>query len=344
MDCLLDSRGMDGVTEVSHNGFRMDLCAYKVPDVVTKIVLLPMTSRTTNPLLENVYVINLACANQRMKRIQRALQENHITGWRRVDGVHGKTMPHRDVQEKVSWMGRTCLCSRSMIGCALSHMKTWQLIVSESTADQNKWHLVMEDDTVFKKNTLLAFDKLYRILAKTGHEIRDDVLINLTANLLFDSQRKWVSLERVALVRRRGPLTFTGAYLLTTNTARRLLAAFPVVHYHIDFVMYHMYDKVYHTNVSLFANTGMSPEESYNVCKSSTVLPLLNRFLSDYPEIQFVLHTTLFSLATTVPINGLHVLYFTTCVTLLFCDCCGPFLLYLCCEYYAYRRGGEVPR
>src|SRR5436305_1957071 len=106
-------------------------------------------------LLSNVHVINLQRSKDRLEHIDKNLREFGIT-YKRYDAVDGKELSIKEIDSTTTKVCRYLLCSRPTIGCALSHIGLWKEI-SESN---DKWHLVLEDDVEFTRETIDFFDKL----------------------------------------------------------------------------------------------------------------------------------------------------------------------------------------
>lgn len=265
-------------------------------------------------LLGDVFVINLDSSPQRMRAMMASLEAVGVASHRRMPAVDGQRLSQRQVRENSTLACRSLLCSRSMIGCALSHAAVWRTIASE---DRPVWHVVMEDDTSFLPQTMAALRQLEPQVAGLETEA---VVINLVPGAVTGGP----SVETLSLV--ASPLrllprpmfmTSTACYLLTTAAARLLLACTrSKAHYHVDVVMYHCCPglRVLRVDRDLFGNNGAAPELSTNMSRLP-VLPLLDGVLP--PRQRFMLRSTVLCLGTYVQLNTMHVLLgmlLVTCV------------------------------
>ena len=64
-----------------------------------------------------------------------------------VEGVNGKKLTTKDIKENTNISG-SMFAPLSVIGCAMSHIKTWKLFL-ESNAE---YGIIFEDDVVFEDN------------------------------------------------------------------------------------------------------------------------------------------------------------------------------------------------
>lgn len=242
-------------------------------------------------LLEDVYVINLDEARARMVSAREGLAQLGVERFTRVPGVDGRALSEEQLRRDCTWWCRNLLCSRSMIGCALSHIATWRRIAARKNGNAQAWHLVMEDDTYPKHNTRHA-------LAVLREQLRalDDApaVVHLVPYVLFDGG-DGVAVRDLRVKRKRvWPLLMsTACYLVTTSAAQQLLARFGRVAYHVDIVVFQAYPHVYYVTHNLFRNLGVRPEASFNM-PSASVLPMLDTALGVFVSqpARFSMHST----------------------------------------------------
>lgn len=129
--------------------------AKKSPKKHTKFIMPP------SPL---TLVINLQRRGDRLRKLRKVLREGGLSTWERVDAVDGRGLtwdavtPHlsHSALSNAQWAAAKdvpTICMKtgsfsphltlSAVGCALSHRKAWQALVTQKKHD---WALVLEDD------------------------------------------------------------------------------------------------------------------------------------------------------------------------------------------------------
>lgn len=225
-------------------------------------------------LLGRVYVINMDTAWDRMRATAENLGKFGVD-FTRVTAVDGATVRPEDMP---AWSG---LCSRSMIGCALSHARVWDL----ASRNGDAWHLILEDDARFVDSSLMELAQLQHVLTLKNMTHRGTYIINISPFLLFPGwQRKDVDVVP-------GGNVCTAAYLVTTRAARALKRI--GLFWHVDIVMYqlaHTRHYSYKTTRNILGNDGLDPDASMNISRSNR--PILDRLLRHHPHIRFCMRTT----------------------------------------------------
>jgi hypothetical protein len=195
--------------------------------------------RGTNDEMEAlpVFVINLDRAPERLATMTSRLDGLGVS-FTRVRAVDGAALSDAEVRASTTAACRGLWCSRSMIGCALSHIRTWGLIAAGMPTE---WCLVLEDDARVTAATLRGLDRLWLELASLARR-RPAMIVNLSTCSMFGGVhcgRLGAGLDRRP---RRGPglvrpVAFapsTAAYLITRGGAAELAAWVPRATYHID--------------------------------------------------------------------------------------------------------------
>jgi GR25 family glycosyltransferase involved in LPS biosynthesis len=108
--------------------------------------------------IDNVYVINMDKSTDRIKNMGKNVP---IMGkpFTRVSAIVGKELSKKDLQDYTS---ESCqlFCTPSMIGCYLSHKKTWETMITNN----DKYALIMEDDCelidTFQEDLKMVLDEL----------------------------------------------------------------------------------------------------------------------------------------------------------------------------------------
>lgn len=99
--------------------------------------------------IDNIYVINMDKSINRLQKITKKLNKLN-KNFTRISAVNGEDLTKMDKLKNCTWFGRNC-CTSSIIGCYMSHKKTWQTMINNN----DKYALILEDDCNFVK----SFDK-----------------------------------------------------------------------------------------------------------------------------------------------------------------------------------------
>lgn len=178
----------------------------------------------------HTFIINMDTPNGRVRwrRIQEQCR-TELGQCERVPGVNGALMTHADVEKAVGPMCRR-VCTPGMVGCGLSHMRCWRMVVQRDLP----MALVLEDDVTLVPRFR---HRVQRVLqhAPAGWHI-------VTLGCFMCGQRYQRALGRAALfdngvVREMRVFGGSHAYLVSQAGARHLLATAPIVRYHIDMQM-----------------------------------------------------------------------------------------------------------
>lgn len=259
-------------------------------------------------MLGDVYVINLDRAHDRLRSVRTNLHEYGVK-FERISAIDGSKLGAKDMTRYTTWLCRTLMCSKSTIGCALSHFVTWNRILKKyPNRSENRWHLILEDDVVFRSNTVSALLHMQsQILGETPYDKR---IVHLAPKYPFvDPPCVDVDIETIKLQR---PIVLfsTCAYLISTDMVRMITRELRTVYYHIDVVLFNKYKgHTWSTNVDIVSNSGLRPETSFNVSRS-TPLPLLERSFVDVPAARFVMRTTVACIGTRVDISVARLIWF----------------------------------
>lgn len=269
-----------------------------------------------NPLLKNVYVINLERSKNRLKNIDTNLKKFGIK-YIKFNAVDGKKLTTEEIDKVTTIPCRYLLCNRSIVGCAMSHIGVWKMI-SESN---DKWHLILEDDAVFTDETI----KFLNNLSKSPVIDNDNIIISLTCIGMFcDGEKTTIDLGndylQNMLVEPNYPLSFA-AYLITKNTAKKLYDHFNLnkIQYHIDHqVVWNLSKlgiKYYTTNPEIIEMNSHYADTNIG----SNYLYLLSNFLKilGLDNLAWHLSVPTFTINMTIMING-YILIFLSLLLLNF--------------------------
>ena len=176
-------------------------------------------------LLKNVYVINLERSRDRLNNIDSNLKKYNIN-YKRFNAIDGKNLSLDIINNNTTLLCRYFLCNRSLIGCALSHITLWE----EISKQEDKWHLILEDDIEFSNNTI----KFLKKLEESSIINEDNIIISLSCIGPLCTELSYNSSSEI--IQPIFPLG-TPAYLITKNSAKKLYEYFinNKINYHIDF-------------------------------------------------------------------------------------------------------------
>ena len=226
------------------------------------------------------YVINLDDATDRMEFMKTQL-EAHGVPYTRVSAVQGSKLTDAEVRKHTTALcGWTC--TRSTLGCAMSHRSVWREVMRTERAA-----LVLEDDAVlcpdFKgrvKEALAACPPDYDVLV-LGCFFLCDVNRKYPAGLRMirpflprrDDRRTWTSGSTTVFV----PEHFAGthAYIVSPKGAAALFKAIPRVGYHVDMQMNHKSLKLYAASPDLAFQRDMAASSIASYDFPTVLAPML---------------------------------------------------------------------
>lgn len=230
--------------------------------------------------VDAAYVINLDRSRDRLARMARQFHSLGIPVVR-VPAIDGSRVRPK-VLNKVATPFCRKLCTASMIGCALSHMKTWKLV----TQLGHERTLVFEDDAALAPGFV---EGLRQALLDVPPDF--DILV-LGCYYLCDKQRRYALGHEVARLvmphakrsdrRTWGsvfvPEHFSGShcYVVSQKGARKLLDLVPRVHYHIDMSMNNSDLDIYAVSPDLAYQRDMADSTIASYSFPKTLTPMLD--------------------------------------------------------------------
>lgn len=239
------------------------------------------------PGIDAVYVINLDRAPDRMAKTARQCEAQGIP-FKRVPAVDG-TRVSASTLAKVASPVCQKMCSPSVIGCALSHMRVWRAVLR---AGYDRV-LVLEDDVQlapeFRK-------KLLRALEEVPADF--DVLLGGCV-FLCNKDRKYHMVAELARhlmpphwTRKNDTRTWgsvfvpeffggTHCYVVSNKGCRKLFKAIPQVTYHIDVTMNHPDIQVYAIEPNIALQDGMMDSSMATFAFPKTIMPIMHSWVDD---------------------------------------------------------------
>lgn len=260
-----------------------------------------------NPLLKNVYVINLDRSQDRLIRVDTNLKSHNIQ-YKRFSAIDGSALPQYEINNITTPLCRYLLCNRSIVGCAMSHVRLWESI----SQSPDRWHLVLEDDAQFTNQTI----NVLRILSQSPVIDQDNIIINLKC-MGFGCDGKKILVKskdnsQIVLVESIFPLS-TNAYLITKNTAKKLYDYFirNKINYHVDFQIAWNLQKlgIKYYVVDGAIDTSVHDQSSTIGTRSLFLLSSLLETLG-FKNMSTYLSTPILTLNMSVVINGYIIIFF----------------------------------
>lgn len=166
------------------------------------------------------YVINLDKSKERLAYITPQLQ-NLGYNFERIRAVYGKEIPQEERDRLVSNKLNRENIAPGVIGCYLSHMKTWKTFLES----KHKYALIFEDDVKFDHKTLRkVVDGILQTKSKW-----DIVNIDLF-HYGYPSAVEKIPGTECSLCKYRTRVSHMGCYIINRNAAIKLLSkALPIL-------------------------------------------------------------------------------------------------------------------
>ena len=193
--------------------------------------------------IDNIYVINLDQSKDRLQNISNQIDKKLKKKFTRIPAVYGKDLTNDELKKYTNLFCRY-LCSPGMIGCALSHMKTWKKCVENN----DKYSMILEDDCEFTDDFQQEFKKVIDELDKND-PLWDFLYLGCLGDcsvdergfkeMIFFALNKQVKgsstqLDTKHIFIPRAPVGFH-CYVISNSCAKKLLDLFnDQVTYHID--------------------------------------------------------------------------------------------------------------
>jgi len=183
------------------------------------------------------YIINLDKDVKRLEKVIKQLTDYNITNYSRIPAVYGKDLSKDEIKEATSDFCNK-FCTKSSIGCALSHIKAYKEILS----NEDPYALILEDDVVFEDNfkdlvkeKLAMVPKDFDIVYLGCNLCNSDDIIKSWVDIYgysFDTKyekvNEYIYSPKIALA--------LHAYIVSNTGAKKLLEIFKNgIYAHIDF-------------------------------------------------------------------------------------------------------------
>jgi len=172
--------------------------------------------------IDKIFIINLDKDNERMSNSIHQLEKYGIYNYERYSAIYGSKLSNDEVNNITTNIGKL-LASRGMIGCGISHINIWKMIVK----NRIKTSLILEDDFILKDDFLNKFNT---VINKSPN-IYD--IIFLSSNIIHNKDLKLYDID--ANYYKQLFISQTVGYIISLEGAQNILNYINKVSYHIDF-------------------------------------------------------------------------------------------------------------
>jgi GR25 family glycosyltransferase involved in LPS biosynthesis len=124
--------------------------------------------------MEKAYVINLDRSKNRFKKIKQRLDFVNLP-FEKFNAIDGSKLSNQKITNLVHPICSNLICSRGMIGCAMSHYLLWKKMVDEN----KEWMLILEDDAIPALNIVERLKRLKDLIKTHPNLFKRPTIINL---------------------------------------------------------------------------------------------------------------------------------------------------------------------
>jgi GR25 family glycosyltransferase involved in LPS biosynthesis len=186
--------------------------------------------------MEEVFVINLAKCKKRLQAFDDHMKAINMR-YTRWEAVYGNDLSDIVLNNKTTPLCKSFVCTKGIIGCALSHQTLWQHIQKKYAPRRgdNMWFLIFEDDAYTEPGFVENIGRVFRDLDSSNpvwQHTRYPEFIHLDCSVLCKEKKVTSNLFQGHII------TGTTAYMLSYNGIERLLTYMNGrVKFHIDVVL-----------------------------------------------------------------------------------------------------------
>ena len=191
-------------------------------------------------MIDHTYYINLKHSTDRRGRIEHEIRKAKLSATR-IDAVYGPALKKEDI---TPWTTKTCgqYCNRRLIGCALSHIKTWKTFLQS----EHQTALILEDDAIINSTDLekdlkaLSVPSDYDVIVLGSCINLDKTILSLF--VLGRIQRQDVVKKGII---QPGFILGTHGYMINRKAAERMVQYFEQnkIYMHVDLQLNVVCDK-----------------------------------------------------------------------------------------------------
>jgi GR25 family glycosyltransferase involved in LPS biosynthesis len=144
--------------------------------------------------MNKAYVINLDRSKDRFQKIKKRLEYVGLP-FERFNAVDGSKLSQQKINKLVHPVCKSLLCSKGMIGCAMSHYLLWKKMVNEN----KEWMLILEDDAIplfdivkrlkILENLIKIYPKLFKNPSIINLHCLGDCYANNSNNMVLNGSK-----------------------------------------------------------------------------------------------------------------------------------------------------------
>jgi len=168
--------------------------------------------------INKIFIINLKRDRNRLINSIIQLNKYKLTNLDFINAINGYELNDNEYKSYTSFIGYYLSCP-SMVGCGISHIKTWEKIVENNI----EFSLILEDDFNFSNNFLNDFNEMIRNVPNNFD------LLFLNSNYLTISNINNYFYEEPLLIYEKI------GYVISLNGAKKMLNNINKISYHLDF-------------------------------------------------------------------------------------------------------------
>ena len=225
--------------------------------------------------IDKIFIINLERDRHRLLNSIMQLNKYKLNNFDFINAVDGNNLTDEEYKLYTSDIGYY-ITSPSMVGCGMSHIKTWKKIVENNIP----YSLILEDDFNFKSNFLKDFNEL---MINTPDNFD---LLFINSNIFTN---RYLKLNDINNYLYKPILTIqTISYVITLEGAKKILNYINTVSYHIDaqisinHLFYNKQLNIIASKKELVYQTFNTSNNTYDYNYPFVVDYLLNNYLANY--------------------------------------------------------------
>jgi GR25 family glycosyltransferase involved in LPS biosynthesis len=190
--------------------------------------------------IDNIYVINMDYATERLNNIKKQLEEQDLK-FTRIPGIDVSKLDNDIINNEFTTFCKY-FCSPSIKGCFLSHKKCWESVVKNN----EKYAIIMEDDCILHNDFVNKVNEIINEL-NTDYSNWDFTYLGYfgnnfeSSNYLFHNILKLfipsIKKEKIngKYILRPEISLGTHCYLITNDCAKKLLKHLKKGNFHVDY-------------------------------------------------------------------------------------------------------------
>jgi len=113
-----------------------------------------------------IVVINMDKSVERLDKIKKNLDDLDLE-FERFSAINGRQLQNTEIEKSTSLLCRNLLCSKAVVGCALSHITVWKNFLKADAEIM----CVIEDDCELTQDFKTFLNDIYAIQSKTEFDI-----------------------------------------------------------------------------------------------------------------------------------------------------------------------------